>query len=312
MRKHSLSEKHKKNLKASNSVPKSIIQFLGSTSNDPVQDTETKIAAFLIENNLPFLLVDKLVPFLKNMPHKNVTDKVRLGKQKVTNIVRQGLPVYYKDMLVESLKKNPFSIIIDETTDFSTAKQLAFCVSFSNENLETEVDLIDLVECPNGTAEMLFSKLRNSLQVQEKDGVPLTNWIGFCSDTASVMMGAHHSVSSLIRENYPWVTIVKCSCHQIHLVASYACKTLPKTLEDLCRTIYNHFANSAKRVSTFGEFQDFCNMDRLKILAPGQTRWLSVHACLRRILQLWEPLKLYFWNLEFEDPTYGNELVFNA
>ena len=53
-------------------------------------------------------------------------------------------------------------------------------------------------------------------------------------------------------------------------------------------------------------------MGRLKILAPGQTRWLSVHACVRRILQLWEPLKLYFRNLEFEDPTYGNELVFNA
>jgi uncharacterized membrane protein (UPF0182 family) len=95
-------------------------------------------------------------------------------------------------------------------------------------------------------------------------------------------------------------------------VASYACKTVPKTLEYLCRTIYNHFADSASRVSTFGEFQDFCNMGRLKILAPGQTRWLSVHACVRRILQLWEPLKLYFRNLEFEDPTYGNELVFNA
>jgi hypothetical protein len=67
-----------------------------------------KIAAFLIENNLPFLLVDKLVPFLKNMPHKNVTNKVRLDKQKVTNIVWQGLSVYYKDILVESLKRTPF------------------------------------------------------------------------------------------------------------------------------------------------------------------------------------------------------------
>jgi hypothetical protein len=113
LRKHSLSEKHKKNLKASNSVPKSIIQFLGPASDDPVQDTATKVAAFPIENNLPFSLVDKLVPFLKNMSHKNVTDQVRLGKQKVTNIVRQDLSVYYKDMLVESLKKNPFSIIID-------------------------------------------------------------------------------------------------------------------------------------------------------------------------------------------------------
>ena len=57
------------------------------------------------ENNLRFLLVDKLVPFLKNMPHKNVTDKVRLGKQKVTNIVRQGLSVYYKTKNCEERMK---------------------------------------------------------------------------------------------------------------------------------------------------------------------------------------------------------------
>lgn len=31
-----------------------------------------------------------------------------------------------------------------------------------------------------------------------------------------------------------------------------------------------------------------------KILKPGKTRWLSLEAAIKRILEFWEPLHLYF------------------
>jgi len=48
-------------------------------------------------------------------------------------------------------------MITIETTEGAIIKQLAVSVSSSNENLEREVDLINLEECPSGTAQILFS-----------------------------------------------------------------------------------------------------------------------------------------------------------
>jgi hypothetical protein len=120
-------------------------------------------------------------------------------------------------------------------------------------------------------------------------------------------MGCNNSVAKLISHNYPWVVVVKRSSHSIHLCASYACKKLPKTLEDLC-----HFSLSAKRITVLKEFQVFSNTSIHKILAPGQTRWLSLRTCVRRILEQWKALSLYFTSYNFDDPTHINELVLSA
>ena len=123
-------------------------------------------------------------------------------------------------------------------------------------------------------------------------------------------MGANQSVSSMIKEAFPWVVIVKCSCHMAHLVASYACKKLPKSMEDICRSIYSHFTHSHKRQHAFLEFQKFYQVDMHKILQAGQTRWLSVKAAVDRILEQWDALSAYYRLLLVEDPTKLNELVY--
>ena len=124
------------------------------------------------------------------------------------------------------------------------------------------------------------------------------------------MMGAHESVSSMIKQKFPWVVIVKCSCNMVHLVASYACKKLPKSMEDICRSIYSHFTHSAKRQYAFIEFQKFYQIDMHRILQAGQTRWLSVKAAVDRILEQWDALSAYYRVLLVEDPTKLNELVY--
>lgn len=81
---------------------------------------------------------------------------------------------------------------------------------------------------------------------------------------------------------------------RFHLCASYACQQIPRFVEDLIRDIYNYFASSPKRVSEFETFQNFCNINIRKILHPSQTRWLSVHSAVARILEQYGPLQLYF------------------
>ncbi|XP_023221188.1 uncharacterized protein LOC111622947, partial [Centruroides sculpturatus] len=120
------------------------------------------------------------------------------------------------------------------------------------------------------------------------------NLIGFASDGANVMMGSHHSLMTLLKNDIPNLYIIKCICHSFHLCASYACHKLPRYVEDLCRDIYNYFNSSPKRVCEFSQFQQFCNIKTHKILHPSQTRWLSVHGVVIRILEQYAALKLYF------------------
>ena len=268
-----------------------------------VQETEARLVSFVVENNLSLVLVEDLVSLIKTLPPRSVLENVKLAKQKATNMMRQGLAGYYKDILIRKLRTTAFSVIIDETTDISTTKQLAICVIFCSEDLKLEVDL---VACEDESAKGIYETVKLSLQSLE---VPMTNLIGFCADTTNMMMGNTNSVSSMFKRDFPWIVIVKCTCHLSHLCASYACKKLPKSLEDLCRTVYSHFSMSAKRGRALKEFQDYCNLKPHKILSPGQTRWLSLEGCVKRLLQQWNALKLYFTNVVFEDPTHGHDKV---
>ena len=108
------------------------------------------------------------------------------------------------------------------------------------------------------------------------------------------MFGVNHSVSTLLGDEMPYLLTVKCSCHTIHLVASYAAKCLPAELEDGLRAIYNHFSHSTARRRDFTAFQVMEHQAKLKILSPGQTRWLSLEACVWRIKEQLNPLKAYF------------------
>jgi hypothetical protein len=83
-------------------------------------------------------------------------------------------------------------------------------------------------------------------------------------------------------------------CHSFHLSASYACQKIPRSVEDLTRNIYNYFSSNPKRISEFKHFQNFCEVKIHKILHLSQTRWLSVHFVVSRILEQYGALQLFF------------------
>ncbi|KAL0860507.1 hypothetical protein ABMA27_009881 [Loxostege sticticalis] len=301
LKKHGGGKVHKKNMEAwlQTNQP-SITTFVAE--NTKLKNTEAAICSYIVENNLPISSVEPLIELIKSLPEKAITSQISLAKQKATNVIRNGLRPFFNQKLISELNDHLFSVYIDETTDVSVKKQLAILVSYCH-NFKTQVDVIDVVDCPDGTAVGLYTQMINTLK---ENNVPLQNWIGFCADTTAAMMGQHNSVAQLIKQNYPQVFVSKCSCHMIHLVASHACTKLSNSLEDLCRNVYNHFARSPKNSAAFKEFQSFHEVKPHKILRACQTRWLSLQACVRRILEQWDPLKSYWRILNFEDPTHAN------
>ena len=165
------------------------------------------------------------------------------------------LPRNSKTSIIKSLNKTKFSVIIDETTDIASKKQLALVVRyFSTQELMVQSRFLCLIELVQSDATTLTQAL---VSYFEKNDIPLSNIIGYASDTTNVMFGQHNSVVTQLKELIPDLFVMKCLCHTAHLCASHACERLPRVIEDLVRDISSHFAHSAKPLGEYKEFQQF-------------------------------------------------------
>lgn len=79
-----------------------------------------------------------------------------------------------------------------------------------------------------------------------------------------------------------------------HLVAGYACKKLPDSVEKLVRDLYSFFNSSPKRTFEFKAFQELWALKPSKMLHPSNTRWLSLNQCVSVVLKYYTPLQGYF------------------
>ena len=220
---HSKSDIHKKAMKSQQSGQQqgNLVQcFTQQKENSMFKETfEVQVCAFLAEHNLPLSLISPLVSLFKstapvNSKEVEVTKGIHLSTTRCTNILRQGLGLYFSKELVQILRDTFFSIIPDETTDVSTEKQLGIRVVYFDEvAVQPVTRVFDMVEVETATAVDLYNAIKSSF---EEKKIPIKNIIGYSSDTTNVMFGENQSVVSLLKKDTPYVLAVKCSCHMIH------------------------------------------------------------------------------------------------
>ena len=243
----------------------------------------------------------------KLCPDSKIAASVKCKRTKMKSIIANAMAPHFHSTLVSSLKRGYFSLIIDETTDISTKKELALVVrQYSKEEKIVKCCLYELLEIANGSANALFEAI---CQAFEKDEIPLTNVIGFAADTTNVMFGQNNSVVSRLKQAIPNIFVLRCICHSAHLCASHACEKLPRTAEDIIHDIYNYFSHSAKRQADFKKFQHFAEVEPHRILRPCQTRWLSVHSCVQRLIEQWDALIQYFETVVATDHLIASQRI---
>ena len=93
--------------------------------------------------------------------------------------------------------------------------------------------------CNVSTAEALFDALAQELESRD---IPWSNIVGYASDTASVVVGAHNSVLSRLCEQQPNVFSLGCLCHLAALCATAAIKKPPVSVNDLLIDIFYHLS----------------------------------------------------------------------
>ena len=143
------------------------------------------------------------------------------------------------------------------------------------------------------TGELLFEAIDKHFH----NSVPFSyeTFIGLGTDGANIMLGKRNSVLSRLRSKHGNIVSLHCNCH---IAAKYACKVLPDNLEELTTDVYNYFQKSPIRIREFEQFQIFVESKPHKLLKACQTRWLSLEACVNRLLEQYQALISYFRSTE--------------
>lgn len=252
--------------------------------------------------------MDHLPQLISNIcADSKIAAAIASGRTKTSAIVKNVVGNEHFTIICENLRRKKFSLIVDESTDLTTEKHLCLVVRYLNNKNVIEDHFFYLIKLSKADANTLYSEI---IHIFNRYDIPYKqNLIGFASDGANVMMGTHHSLMTLLKNDIPSLYIIKCICHSYHLCASYACQKLPRFVEDLTRDVYNYFSSSPKRISDFVEFQNYANVSIHKILHPAQTRWLSVHMVVTRILEQYNALKLYFTDAVSQKDVLSTENI---
>ena len=202
-------------------------------------------------------------------------------------------------LLVNVMKANPFSLLVDGSNDKGLEKLNPLTVKiFDAQNRQVCTQLLDMCttsgpEC--GTSDAIFGKINAAL---EENAIPWGNCISFGVDNTSVNVGKHHSIMTHVQEKNSACYFMGCPCHLVHNIAGHASEVFNEQsgfdVEDFCVDIFYWFNQSNKRKGILKEFCEFCDSDYREIIRYVSVRWLSLERAVYRILQLYSSLQSYF------------------
>lgn len=294
--------------------------FKTAPLQEEVKKAEINFCAMLVEHNLPFRLMDHLSEIISKSFHdseiaKSFSCKRTKAAAVTYNVLKPNLEA---EMLAdlkscENIKtRTPmFSLIIDETTDISSTSTLAVVTKYySEKDLEVKTKFLTLVDLKGADAQSLFDTLSEALT---NANLNIKDAIGFGADTTNVMFGEQGGIIAKIRHVNPHCMFIKCVCHSTALCVSHASKhNIPRAINQTVQEVYGYFAHSSKRQREFAEYQDFIGTKKHKILKHYEIRWLCLHACIKRILEQWDALKLFFQAQFLDEKNISSEFLCNS
>lgn len=269
---------------------------------------ELRLAAHVAAHS-SLCTADHLTPVLTStFQDSSIAAGMTLGRTKCTALVTKVLGPTFQEMLLEDIGQQPYSLILDESTDRSCTKELGVVVRyFSDRTGDFVTQFLGLIPISDASAHGIFLALKSFLELCKLN---ISNCVGIGTDGASVMCGKNHSVYTMMKEENPKLILAKCTCHSLHLACSEATGSLPANIEFLVRESYNWFSCSPKRQEQYRSIYFAINGENpLRLVGMSNTRWLSVAAAVSRVLEQWNELKLHFEIAQSTERCYTARLL---
>ncbi|OXU25770.1 hypothetical protein TSAR_016272 [Trichomalopsis sarcophagae] len=161
-----------------------------------VAKVKLTLAAFFARHNLPFQLIDSLLPLIIHISQNvDALREVKMKRTTLTKITKNVLAVSHKTDLFNALCQYKFAIKFDESTDICSEKHGCIIVQIFNDKLNKITSALwDVVpiykddeEENDATAETMYRIIINSFN--DFQTIPPENLIAYSSDGCSTMIG---------------------------------------------------------------------------------------------------------------------------
>lgn len=304
LEKHMKRSKHKKNIKKVTGVRNIAEAFAGNATRNQhtknVKEAEIRIAALFADNNFAVSAVGEVLGVMKKAAKDSAIVKdITLERTKCSALIRNVVAATEIEETVKNIRETPFTVLVDESPDIAHKKNFCILVKYMHKG-KTRLDLLELLELDarDCSAEKVFSLF---LGVFQKHDVPLTNCAALACDNANVMIGNNNSFYSRLKSICPWLVLLNCVCHCSAIAASHACAKLPANVKKVLQQSTTFINSSPKRTAELEEFAQFHDEEHKTLVKLSFTRWLVLHSCIVRFLELHKTLVQFFTMADFED-----------
>jgi hypothetical protein len=286
---HEKSTKHMQRVKLSTTMePIQVVRT--PRASDELKTTEIELAVSIACHSA-LLTIDHLGKVISRNATGSKLEDLKLRRRKCTKILTNVVAPALKEELIADVKGRKFSLIVDETTDVSTTKQLCVLIRYYSQAKETILTaFVDLVSLVHACADDIFNAIKECLAGID---LKLEDCVGYGSDGASVMVGEHDSVWMRILAVAPNCIKMTCICHSLALCVQHAFEKLPSSLGFLLAEIPKWFSKSTIRREAYKTLYELMSPDDDQ--APpfekySKTRWLVRGKVIFKILMNWEEL----------------------
>ena len=161
--------------------PKSTDKSAADELEGATARAELLMTGHLAEHRVPFRRADHLCELFAAMfPDSKIAANMKIKRTKASYVMQDGIAYAEKEALSSICSSNPFSLLIDESTDVSVSQVLAVVVRCIQDN-EMKDLLLDIVE-----VETLYAAVKGLLAAKN---IPMQNIIGFAADNCATHDG---------------------------------------------------------------------------------------------------------------------------
>ncbi|XP_070554693.1 E3 SUMO-protein ligase KIAA1586-like [Ptychodera flava] len=192
-------------------------------------------------------------------------------------------------MVLELLQSEFFAVLTDEMADIAMDKTVIIYLRYLVQGT-IKVRFFEVVGLDGTSADDIYNTI---VSVLEGKGLKLNKMCAVATDGASVMTGKHKGVTTLLKQDNPFIIRTHCIAHRLALAAAQASHAIPylDKFGEKLNQIYNYFHYSTKHKSKLTKIFSVLNMElRRQFVRPCDTRWLSVGGAVDAVLANLNPL----------------------
>ena len=296
---HIKSDRHTSGVKAGSSSKKVSDYFQKLTATNEEQKVAGKEAVFAFhtaKHNYSFRSNDCTAGLIRGL----YDPKFSLGKTKTAKLISKVLAPFIDKPIKEALSKANFVSLITDTSNHGNIKMLPIVVRYFDPVKGVVNKKLATVSIPNEQSETIFKEI---VKVIREESL-LDKVVAYAADNTNLNFGGvernggNNVWRKLQRELNRKIIGNGCMAHIAHNASGAGCEILEVDIEAIVVKIHKHF-----RIFTVPteQFKNLCQ-DIDQVFMPTKshsgTRFLTLEPAVKRIIEMFEPLKQYFLGLE--------------